>query len=132
MNQYSKQFALVNRIKAIVRLTGRAIRGRNRRNEISEDIARKIQKSSYEVERSVKPEEYTPPYKAIAKQLQVRDAYIYSAAVSALTEIAKQQILYRDSIVKILTQQLKDKEIPLDLQDYIRQKLKDITARAVQ
>ena len=54
MNQYSKQFALVNRIKAIVRLTGRAIRRKSRRNEISESIARKIQRSSYDIGRSIK------------------------------------------------------------------------------
>lgn len=123
MNQYSKQFALVNRIKAIVRLTGRAIRGRSRRNEISEEIARKIQRSTYDLCRSIKSEEYTPPYKAIAKQLQVHDSHIYSAAVYSLAEIAEQQAQYRDDIVKILNQQLKENDVPPELKSYIQNKL---------
>ena len=123
MNQYSKQFALVNRIKAIVRLTGLAIRRKSRRNEISESIARKIQRSSYDIGRSIKSEEYTPPYKAIAKQLQVHDAHIYSAAVYSLIEIARQQAQYHDDIVKILRQQLKENDVSPELKSYIQAKL---------
>ncbi len=123
MNQYSKQFDVVRKIKAIVRLTGRAIRARNRKNEITEEIARKIQKSAYDISQHPKTEDYTPPYKQIAKQLQVRDAYIYMAAVYNLVEIALQQAQYRDDIIKILNQQLKDDAIPEDLKEYIENKM---------
>lgn len=123
MNQYSKQFALVNRIKAFVRLTGRKIRKRNKLNEISEDIARKIQRSSYDISQSIKTEEYTPPYKSIAKQLQVHDAHIYSAAIHSLSEIAKNHSQYHDEIKKIFSQQLKDNAVPQDLKSYIQSKL---------
>lgn len=123
MNQYSKQFDVVKKIKAIVRLTGRAIRAHSRRNEISEDIARKIQRSAYDFSQSHKLEEYTPPYKQIAKQLQVRDTQIYTAAVYCLAEIARQQVRYHDDIVKILTQQLKDTSVTDELKKYIEQKL---------
>ena len=123
MNQYAKQFDVVKKIKAIVRLTGRAIRARTRRNEISEDIARKIQRSAYDVSRSPKTEDYTPPYKQIAKQLQVRDTQIYMAAVYSLAEIARQQAQYHDDIVKILSLQLKEEMVPQDCKEYIEQKL---------
>lgn len=123
MSKYSKQFAVVNRIKAFVRLTGRKIRNRNKLNDISEDIARKIQRSAYDVSQSIKAEEYTPPYKAIAKQLQVHDEHIYSAAIHSLSEIAKNNMQYHEDIVKIFTQQLKDNAVPQDLKSYIQAKL---------
>ena len=125
MNQYAKHFDVVKRIKAIVRMTGRAMRP-HRRDEISENIARKIQRSAYEVCRRPKTEEYTPTYKLIAKQLQVRDAYIYKAAVYNLIEIAKQQVSYRDDIVKILKQQLKEAAVPQDIKEYIDDKLSNL------
>ena len=122
MNQYAKHFDVVRKLKAIVRITGRAIRS-HRRHEISEDIAYKIQRSAYEVSHTPKKEEYTPTYKQIAKQLQVRDAQIYKAAVYDLVEIAKQQAAYRDDIVKILMQQLKENKGPQDIKEYIEHKL---------
>lgn len=123
MSHYAKQFNVVRKIRAIARLTGRAIRARKRRNEISEEFARKIQRSAYDISRTPKAEEYTPPYKSIAKQLQVRDLQIYKAAVYSLIEIAKQQAQYRDDIVKILSQQLKDQNVPFDIREYIDDKL---------
>ena len=122
MNQYAKHFGVVKKLKAIVRMTGRAIRPHHR-DEISENIARKIQYSAYEVSQRPKMEEYTPTYKQIAKQLQVRDAHIYKAAVYHLVEIAKQQVSYRDDIVKILKQQLKENAVPQDVKEYIENKL---------
>ena len=126
MSHYTKQFDVVRKIKAIARLTSRAIRARKRRNEISEEFARKIQRSAYDVSRTPKTEEYTPPYKAIAKQLQVRDIQIYKAAVYSLVEIAKQQAQYHDEIVKILNQQLKETWIPFDVKEYVEQKLSSL------
>ena len=126
MNQYAKQFDVVRKIKAIVRLTGRAIRAHKRRNDISEAIARKIQRSAYDVSHTPKTEEYTPPYKSIAKQLQVRDIQIYKAAVYDLIEIAKQQAQYKDDILKTLNQQLKDNNIPLDVKEYIEHKISEL------
>lgn len=122
MNQYAKHLGVVKKLKAIVRITGRAIRQRHR-DEISENIARKIQYSAYEVSQQPKIEEYTPTYKLIAKQLQVRDAQIYKAAVYNLIEIARQQVSYRDDIVKILKQQLKENAVPQDIKEYIEYKL---------
>ena len=126
MNHYAKQFNVVRKIKAIARLTGRAIRAHKRRNEISEDIARKIQRSAYDISHTPKIEEYTPPYKLIAKQLQVRDTQIYKAAVYNLVEIAKQQAQYRDDIVKILNQQLREASVPFDVKEYIENKLSSL------
>ena len=123
MNKYAKQFDVINKIKTFVKITGRAIRSHGRHNEISEDIARKIQKSAYEYNQSPKKEEYTPPYKQIAKQLQVGDEQIYRGAVYTLAEIAYQQAQYRDEIVKILTQQLKNASVSESLKEYIEEKL---------
>jgi hypothetical protein len=126
MNQYAKQFDVVRKIKAIVRLTERAIRARKHRNAISEEIARKIQRSAYDVSHTPKLEEYTPPYKLIAKQLQVRDVQIYKAAVYDLIEIAKQQAQYRDDILKTLNQQLKDNNVPQDVKEYVENKISEL------
>ena len=123
MNKYAKQFDVINKIKSIVKMTGRAIRSHGKRNEISEDIARKIQKSAYEYSQTPKKEEYTPPYKQIAKQLQVHNVQIYCGAVYNLAEIAHQQAQYHDDIVRILNQQLKEKAVPIDIKEYIEQKL---------
>ncbi len=122
MAQYTKHSAVVNKIRAIVRLTGRALR-HARRSDISADFARKIQKSAYDVSHKAKEETYTPPYKSIAKQLQVHDSHIYMAAVYNLVEIAKQQARYRDDIIKILSQQLKEAVLPPESHDYLEQKL---------
>lgn len=124
MNNYSKQFDVIKKIKAIVRLTGRAIR--TRKNNITEEIARKIQRSAYDISLTVKADEYTPPYKLIAKQLQVRDVQIYKAAVYNLIEIAKQQAQYRDDIIKILMKQIKEKNVPYDLIEYIEYKVSEL------
>ena len=126
MNQYNKQFDVVKKIKAIVRLTGRAIRAHSSRHQISEEFARKIQKSAYDVSCAPKTEGYTPTYKAIAKQLQVRDIAIFRAAVYNLIEIAKQQAVYRDEIVKILEQQFKMPFVSDETKKYIEQKLADL------
>ena len=125
MNKYAKHFNVVRKIKAIVRLTGRAIR--HSRHEISADFARKIQRSAYDFSQQEKTEEYTPPYKSIAKQLQVGESNIYKAAVYNLVEIAKQQKNYREDIVKILTQQLKDNAAPQDSREYLEHKLAKIS-----
>ena len=125
MNKYAKHFNVVRKIKAIVRLTGRAIR--HSKHDISADIARKIQRSAYDFNQQEKAEEYTPPYKSIAKQLQVGESNIYKAAVYNLVEIAKQQRRYREDIVKILAQQLKDNMAPIDTREYLENKLAKIS-----
>ena len=121
MNKYAKHFNVVRKIKAIVRLTGRAIR--HSKHDISADIACKIQRSAYDYSQQEKNEEYTPPYKSIAKQLQVGESNIYKAAIYNLVEIAKHQKRYREDIIKILTQQLTNNAAPLDTREYLETKL---------
>lgn len=122
MNQYSKQFAIIRKLKSLVKRTGRAIR-RRRLSEISEDIARKIQRSAYDLSHSPRQDTYTPPYMDIVSQLQVRDAHIFRAAAFNLIEIARQQAKYRDDIVKILKRQLKEDRIASEEKEYVQQKL---------
>lgn len=73
----SKKMAIISKIKALVSKTGILWRGKTQDNEISEKIAQKIQKNSYDL--SLKPvkDSYTPPYLQLAEQLEVADDQIF-------------------------------------------------------
>ena len=49
MNQFKQQFAIINRIKCLVKKTGSSFFRRRKDPGISEDIAKKIQKSAYDL-----------------------------------------------------------------------------------
>ena len=49
MNQLKQQFAIINRIKCLVKKTGSSFFRRRKDPGISEDIAKKIQKSAYDL-----------------------------------------------------------------------------------
>lgn len=104
----SKKMAIISKIKALVSKTGILWRGKTQDNEISEKIAQKIQKNSYDL--SLKPvkDSYTPPYLQLAEQLEVADDQIFRAAAYNMSNIAMVRKKYREDIVRIFNDYLKN------------------------
>ena len=101
MTKTSGQFAIIEHIKNFVKNTGRPWRKRDE-HAISEDVARRLQKKSYERSLAPKDTSKTPPYLEIAKQLQVNNEQIFCAAVFNLAEIALNVERHKSAIYKLL------------------------------
>lgn len=125
MNQLSSQFAIIDKIKNLVRKTGNIFKG-DKTVGITEAIARKIQKGAYEAAQVVDKESKTPPYKTIAEQLQSKDEQIYKASVYMLRNIAINEKKNRAEIIQILEKSADKKKKIEDLYDYTMQKIKEI------
>lgn len=122
MSQFSKQFAIIEKLKSLVRKTP-GFRSKPPENLISEDVARKIQKNSYDQCHVNIKDTYTPPYKIIEEQLQVEDDQIYRAAVFNLANTAANCKKYAADIVNILEKSL-DKEFRTEEQrEYVKNRV---------
>lgn len=102
MNPISQQFAIINKIKCLVKKTGSSFFRRHKNSGISEDIAKKIQKSAYDLSHLKPKDIINPPYLDIAEQLQVDDDQIFRAAVYNLANIAVNEERYATEIIKAL------------------------------
>ncbi len=116
-------FGIIGKLKNIVRKTGNVFFRSGRDKGITEEIARKIQKTAYETLHAGRKETFTPPYKQIAEQLQVADDMIYRAAVYRLTHIAVNEDKFAAAILDILETQLQRTDRSKEQQDYIRDKM---------
>ena len=116
-------FGIIKKLKSIVRKTGNVFFWSGRDKGITEEIARKIQRTAYEVSQTHHKETFTPPYKEIAKQLQVQDETIYRAAIYRLTDIAVNEDRMALDILEMLEQEVKKTSKNKDLQEYIQQKI---------
>ena len=105
MSGFSKQFAIIEKLKSLVRKTT-GFRKKTDINQISEDVARKIQRNSFELSRVKINESNTPPYKLIAEQLQVEDDQIFRAAVLSLADIGINCRKYAADILELLEKSL--------------------------
>lgn len=122
MSQFSKQFAIIEKLKSLVRKTP-GFRPKPVKNLISEEVARKIQKNSYDQCHTKIKDTFTPPYKIIEEQLQVADDQIYRAAVFNLANTAANCKKYAADIVTILEKSL-DKEFRTDEQrEYVKNRV---------
>ncbi len=119
---------ILNKIKALVAQTGKGIiwRSRPKDNDISEKIAQKIQKSSYDFSIQKRKDTYTPPYQLLVDQLQVDDEQIFRAAVHNLTNIAISRPRYADQIRQLLDEYFSHSETPQNRKDYVRLKISEI------
>lgn len=126
----SKKMAIISKIKALVSKTGILWRGKTQDNEISEKIAQKIQKNSYDL--SLKPvkDSYTPPYLKLAEQLEVADDQIFRAAAYNMSNIAMVRKKYREDIVRIFNDYLKNTLLSEEKHEFLRQRLAKIDAVA--
>ena len=118
-------FAVINKLKSLVKLP-KSFRKHGEETQISEDIAKKIQKSSYEKTHLIQEDNFTPPYKELAQQLQATNDQIFRAAIFNLTNIALSRKQYTAAIIEILEKSLEDKIRTKEQLDYIRSKLMQI------
>lgn len=129
MSNTAKQFALIERLKKLVASTGRHLLGRKNRphdNDISEKIAQKIQKTSYDLSQKVVKDTFTPPYQKLAEQLEVDEPQIFKAAVYNMANIAMHRKKYRRDIMDIFSRYLSDYNLSNEKKDYIKSKMDKI------
>lgn len=120
---------ILNRIRKLVSETGRSIiwRSRPKDNDVSEKIAQKIQKNSYDYSLLKKTDTYTAPYLVLADQLQVDDDQIFRAAVHAIVNIANARSKYKQEIRDLLEQYLQQDNVSQPRRDYVRLKMFEIS-----
>ena len=128
MEELKKKKGILSKIKSLVAKTGRSIiwRGRPKDNEISEKIAQKIQKSSYDFSIMERKDTFTPPYLSLAEQLQVDDDQIFKAAAYNMANIAISRVRYAQDIQDIFNDYLQKEGMPEARRDYIKQKQLEI------
>lgn len=124
------QLSLLNKIKALVSKTSKNIlwRSKPKDNEISEKIAQKIQKSSYDLSLRQLKDVFTAPYLKLAEQLQVNEEQIFRAAAYNMANIAMVRKKYREDILKIFNQYADDTTKSPEQRDYLRKKIAEIKA----
>lgn len=130
MSENSNQFSFLNKIKSLVAKTGRSLlmRPNRKENDISEQIALKIQKNSYDISNKQVKDVFTPPYLMIAEQLQVEDEQIFKAAVFNLTNIAVARNKFAPEIVELLNKELQSDNNNRERKEYVKFKLAQIAS----
>lgn len=130
MSENSNQFSFLNKIKSLVAKTGRSflMRPSRKENDISEQIALKIQKNSYDISNKQVKDVFTPPYLKIAEQLQVEDDQIFKAAVFNLSNIAVARNKFAPEIVELLNKELQNEHNTPEKKEYIKFKLAQIAS----
>lgn len=129
MAEALKKKGILSRIKSLVAKTGRSIiwRGRPKDNDISEKIAQKIQKNSYDFSMLQRKDTFTPPYLSLSDQFQVDDDQIFRAAVYNMANIAVARPKYAEDILKIFNGYLQHPDAPAPRREYVSQKLSEIS-----
>lgn len=124
MSQFTKQFAIIEKLKSLVkRSTYSFLRKSDDSNQISEEVAKKIQKSSYDISHAKTKDVFTPPYKAIEEQLEVEEDQIFRAAVFNLANIALNSDKYAVDIIKVLEKAQDKNQRTSEQLDYINNKI---------
>ncbi len=124
-----KQFAILNKIKSLVKRSGYAFKHKRRREEdISEKIALKIQKNAYALSNRVTKDSFTPPYKEIIDQLQAGEDQIFRAAVFNLTNIAINDEKTTADILEALEPYAASSSRSAEQREYVNRKLATIKA----
>lgn len=125
MPKNTGQFALIEKIKSLVKNTGRFL-GAENKNKITENMARKIQQAAYEKSLREIKDRYTPPYLALAKQLEVDNCQIFCAAVFNMAEIAKNSAKYRHEIMEIFEKVSQEERCSPQMQETLQHAIKEI------
>lgn len=133
MSRFSKQFAIIHKIKSIVKgRTDKAVLPSANQESISQKIANRIQNTAYEhLKSKSKKDSYTPTYLVIAEQLGVDNNQIFFAAVFTLSRIAVSKKSYKKPILDILTNTLKDNNDNEDRTSYVSQKIDEIKSLSI-
>ena len=125
MLDFSKQFAIIDKLKSLTKIT-KSFGLKKDKNQITEEIAKKIQKNAYENVHALKEECYTPPYKQLAEQLQVKNEQIFKAAVFNLANIAINRKRYASEIIKEFEKVLEESELTPEQKQYLQSKLEQV------
>lgn len=127
MNKHTTQYAIIEHIKNFVKSTGRPWRKRNE-SGISENVARRIQKKSYERSLRELDNSFYPPYLKIAEQLQVTNEQIFCAAAFNLGETAVNMERYRNHITQILQNSLQSTDLTSEQTKAVKTALQKIAS----
>ncbi len=125
MNQFKEQLAIIEKIKRLVINPTKLFRPK-KESGISEAIAKKIQKSAYDLSHQKEKQEFTPPYKAIVEQLQIEEDQIFRAAVHQLAGIAVNEDKYAPDIIEKLEKYASNPHKTREQQEYARKKADEI------
>lgn len=127
--QMQRQFAIIKKIKNLVSQTGRKIiyrKNKGKDTDISEKIAQKIQKASYDFSLKIRKDSFTPPYQKLAEQLQVEESQIFRAAVYNMANIAMHRRKFKKEILNIFYECLNDNNLSNEKKEYIKTKIAKI------
>lgn len=119
----NQKFAIISKLKTLVKKTGHTIFRASSGPNISEDVARKIQTVAYEISQEKRNDSYTPPYLAVAEQLQVADSQIFRAAAFTLTAIALNEPKQAGEILEAIEKNLFSDRLSKDQTEYIKSKI---------
>ena len=119
----TQKFAIISKLKTLVKKTGHTIFRPSSEPSIPEDVARKIQTIAYEISKEKRNDSYTPPYLAIAEQLQVADSQIFRAAASTLTAIALNEPKQAGEILAAIKKNVFSDRLSKDQAEYIKSKI---------
>lgn len=100
------------------KITGFLIRRKS--GDISPSEAEKIQKASYALTHTEVKKKFSPVYHSIINGLESEERQIFEATVYYLTKIAQNKPKYRDDIVKILQEKMKDNGINPEFREIIK------------
>ncbi|MFV0626372.1 MAG: hypothetical protein ACK5N8_03360 [Alphaproteobacteria bacterium] len=126
MANFSKHFKIIEKIKSFVMKEKNYERAKES-DEITKEIASKIQVSSYNLSKSdVKNNVYTPTYKQIMEQLSVTDETIFKSCVYHLEKIANRQKRHKAEIIKVLSEKQKELSLNDNRHHLITESLKKI------
>lgn len=125
-----KSFAILNKIKSLVKKTGSSWIRRKRESDISEKIAIKIQKNAYDMSLIKSKDSFTSPYLLIAEQLQVEDDQIFRAAVYNIAQIAMNDAKLTKPILSILNKYTTEHTKTPAQQEYVKRKIEEINKAA--
>ncbi len=128
MTESTKKMNIINRLKTFVSKAGSGAlwHGAVSEYEISEKIARKIQKNSYELSQRQVRDSFTPPYISLLEQLEVEDEQIFKAAVYNLSNIAQMRPVYRAKIASAFSHFVQDTSQPENFRNFVSGHLRRI------
>ena len=126
MARFSKQFALINKIKSLVKKTKINVFKKTEEYDITEDAAKKIQKKAYELSHTQTVDGLTKPYIVIADQLQINDGQIYRAVVSTLSKIAINDAKSAKEIIGLIETSTTFAGKTKEQKDYVAAKISEI------
>ena len=124
MNQLKQQFAIINRIKCLVKKDRFVLfPDAAKIPAYPKTLPKKFKNPPYDLSHLKQKDIITPPYLDIAEQLQVDDDQIFRAAVYNLTNIAVNEERYAAEIIKALEETAFQCNRSGEQLDYVKSKI---------